>query len=112
MRDILLGQTKQPPHWRRVDRAADVLLNLYSKTDGPDSAPILTSLGVIHWWEGHGTKAHQCFQHALQADPQYRLAQLTDQLVTSGILADWTINRAAAYQPPHTRGPEAGGIDV
>ncbi|NVN00754.1 DUF4192 family protein [Arthrobacter sp. SDTb3-6] len=112
MRDLLLGQTKQAPHWQRVDRASDVLLQLYMRTDSADAAPVLTSLGVIQWWEGHGSKAHECFQRALEADPDYRLAQLTDHLVREGVLAEWATNRQAAYQPPHTRGPEIGGIGL
>lgn len=112
MKDLLLGQTKQPPHWNRVDRASDVLLQLYLRTDGTDSAPVLTSLGIIQWWEAHGSKAHQCFQRALESDPDYRLAQLTDQLVGDGIVSEWATDRQTAYQPPHTRGPEIGGIGM
>lgn len=110
--DLLLGQTKQSPHWQRVDRASEVLFHLYMRTDGTDAAPVLTSLGIIQWWEGHGSKAHECFQRALEADPEYRLAQLTDQLVREGILSDWATDRQTAYQPPHTRGPEIGGLGM
>ncbi|WP_425864748.1 DUF4192 domain-containing protein [Arthrobacter sp. TWP1-1] len=112
MRDILLGQTKQSPHWNRVDRASELLFQLYMRTDGTDAAPVLTSLGVIQWWEGHSSKAHACFQRALEADPEYRLAQLTDFLVRDGILSDWATDRQTAYQPPHIRGPEIGGIGM
>ncbi|WP_171814558.1 DUF4192 domain-containing protein [Arthrobacter dokdonensis] len=112
MRDLLLGQTKQSPHWKRVERASEVLFQLYMRTDGTDAAPVLTSLGVIQWWEGHGSKAHQCFQRALEADPGYRLAQLTDHLVRDGILSDWATDKQTAYQPPHTRGPEIGGMGM
>ncbi len=112
MRDLLLGQTKQIPHWQRVDRASEVLFQLYLRTDGRDAAPVLTSLGVIQWWEGHGSKAHQCFERALEADPDYRLAQLTDLLVCQGIVSDWATSRQTAYQPPHIRGPEIGGMGM
>ena len=112
MRDLLLGQTKQSPHWKRVDRASEVLFQLYMRTDGTDAAPVLTSLGVIQWWEGHGSKAHECFQRALESDPEYRLAQLTDHLVREGILSDWATDRQTAYQPPHTRGPDIGGLGM
>ncbi|MHA7176921.1 DUF4192 domain-containing protein [Arthrobacter sp. Sr24] len=112
MRDLLLGQTKQSPHWARVDRASELLFKLYMRTDGTDSAPVLTSLGVIQWWEGHSSKAHQCFERALDADPDYRLAQLTDLLVRDGILSDWATDRQTAYQPPHTLGPDIGGLEM
>ncbi|MDQ0278800.1 hypothetical protein QO003_003103 [Arthrobacter silviterrae] len=37
MRDLLLGQTRQSPHWQRVDRATEVLFHLYMRADGPDT---------------------------------------------------------------------------
>ncbi|MFQ4149720.1 DUF4192 domain-containing protein [Arthrobacter sp. LAPM80] len=107
--DLLLGQTKRPPHWQRVDRAQELLLHLYTRADGPDAAPILTSLGIIQWWEGKGSRAHQCFHHALEADPNYRLAQLSDQMVGAGILASWSVDKNSAYQPPMSRGPRIDG---
>nr|WP_281375497.1 DUF4192 domain-containing protein [Arthrobacter wenxiniae] len=110
--DLLLGQTKRPPHWHRVDRAQEVLLHLYTRADGTDAAPVLTSLGIIQWWEGRGSRAHQCFQRALEADPHYRLAQLSDQMVAAGILAPWSMDKNSAYQPPMSRGPRIEGMGM
>ena len=110
--DLLLGQTKQPPHWQRVDRAQQLLLHLYTRADGPDAAPVLTSLGIIQWWEGKGSLAHYCFQHALEADPNYRLAQLSDQMITAGIIAPWAVDKNSAYQPPMSRGPRIEGTGM
>ncbi|MHA7306393.1 DUF4192 family protein [Arthrobacter sp. TMN-49] len=110
--DLLLGQTKRPPHWQRVDRAQEVLLHLYTRADGTDAAPVLTSLGIIQWWEGKGSRAHQCFQHALEADPHYRLAQLSDQMVVAGVLAPWAMDKNSAYQPPMSRGPRIEGMGL
>jgi hypothetical protein len=112
MRDLLLGQTKQAPRWGRVDRATDVLLHLYTRADGANAAPVLTSLGVIQWWEGHSSHAHECFQRALYSDPGYRLAQLSDQMIVAGILPPWATDRNAAYQPPMRRGPGIEGIGM
>ncbi|WP_125609987.1 hypothetical protein [Specibacter cremeus] len=42
--DLLVAQTRRPPHWRRVDRAEQLLLQLYTPAD---AAPVLTSLGII-----------------------------------------------------------------
>ncbi|MDJ0356320.1 DUF4192 domain-containing protein [Paenarthrobacter sp. PH39-S1] len=112
MGDLLLAQTKRAPHWRRVDRATELLLHLYTRADGADAAPVLTSLGIIQWWEGKGSRAHQCFQHALEADPNYRLAQLSDQMVGAGILAPWAMDRNAAYQPRMSHGPRIEGMGM
>lgn len=112
MRDLLLGQTRQVPRWGRMDRATEVLLYLYGRADGVHAAPVLTTLGVIQWWEGRGSRAHECFQRALEADPYYRLAQLSDQLVDAGILPPWATDRNAAYQPPMNRGPNIDGLGM
>ena len=112
MSDLLLGQTTTPPRWSRVDRAEQVLLHLYARSDRQDVAPIITSIGIIQWWEGHASKAHKCFEHALEADPRYRLAQLTDQLLNAGIVSDWATNKQTAYQPPYTRGLGIAGMDL
>jgi hypothetical protein len=112
LRDLLLAQTNQAPHWARVDRATDLLLHLYSRADRADAAPVLTSLGVIQWWEGRGSRAHECFQRALEADPSYRLAQLSDQMVYAGVIAPWATDRNAAYQPPMNRGPNIEGLGM
>lgn len=53
-----------------------------------NAAPALTSLGIIQWRESSGCKAHQRFQRALLADPEYRLAQLANHLIRAGILSD------------------------
>ncbi|PYI65720.1 DUF4192 domain-containing protein [Arthrobacter livingstonensis] len=112
LRDLLLGQTKQAPRWGRVDRATDVLLYVYTLADGAHAAPVLTSLGVIQWWEGRSSRAHECFQRALEADPYYRLARLSDQMIGEGILAPWATDRNAAYQPPMNRGPHIEGLGM
>ncbi|AIY02988.1 hypothetical protein ART_3389 [Arthrobacter sp. PAMC 25486] len=110
--DLLLGQTKRPPQWQRVDRAQELLLHLYTRADGTDAAPVLTSLGIIQWWEGKGSRARQCFQHALEADPNYRLAQLSDQMVGAGILAPWAMDKNSAFRPPMSRGPRIEGMGM
>ncbi|WP_051388807.1 DUF4192 domain-containing protein [Arthrobacter sp. 35W] len=110
--ELLLAETKRSPQWNRVDRAEELLLHLYTRADGADAAPVLTSLGIIQWWEGKGTRAHQCFHHALEADPDYRLAQLSDRMVSAGIVACWATNKQAAYQPPAARGPQIEGMGM
>ncbi|WP_396136675.1 MULTISPECIES: hypothetical protein [unclassified Arthrobacter] len=40
---------------------------------------MLTTIGYINWWEGRGSKAHQYMHLALDTDPGYRFARLTDQ---------------------------------
>ncbi|WP_251045796.1 DUF4192 family protein [Arthrobacter sp. ISL-5] len=63
------------------------------------SAPILTAIAFIIWWEGRGSKAHQFLELALDAEPAYRLARLTDQMIGSGMVAGWNMDKDGAYRP-------------
>ena len=119
--EVLLAQTDRTPHWQRVDRATDLLLHFYSRSDRADAAdtadtadtaPVLTSLGVIQWWAERGSRDHECFQRALKAGPNYRLTQLSDQMVSAGTIAPWAMDRNAAYRPPISRGPGIEGLGM
>jgi hypothetical protein len=57
------------------------------------SAPLLTAVAFINWWEGGGSKAHQFLQLALEADPAYRLARLSDLIIGSGTVVGWNMDK-------------------
>ncbi|MGO4145643.1 hypothetical protein AB4Y77_11205 [Paenarthrobacter sp. YAF11_1] len=59
---------------------------------------MLTTIGYINWWEGRGSKAHQYMQLALDTDPGYRFAGLTDHMLGAGIIAGWNSNVNTAYK--------------
>ncbi|PNH79746.1 DUF4192 domain-containing protein, partial [Arthrobacter sp. AFG20] len=44
------------------------------------------------------SKAHQFLQLALDTDPAYRLARLSDQMIGSGLVAGWNMNKNTAYK--------------
>jgi len=98
MQQILFAQTKEPPKWSRIEWAQQLLLHAYTRTSPEHAAPVLTAIGYINWWEGKGSKAHQFLQLALDTDPAYRLARLSDQMVGSGIVAGWNMNKNTAYK--------------
>ncbi|GGI00031.1 DUF4192 domain-containing protein [Arthrobacter liuii] len=98
MQNILFAQTTQPPAWSRIEWAQQLLLHAYTRTSPEHAAPVLTAIGYINWWEGKGSKAHQFLQLALDTDPAYRLARLSDQMVGSGIVAGWNMNKNTAYK--------------
>jgi hypothetical protein len=102
---ILFAQTQGKPQWSRVERAQQLLLHAYTRTNTQHAAPLLTSHGYINWWEGRGSKAHQFLQLALEADPDYRLARLSDQMIGSGIIAGWNTDKNTAYRPRGLEGP-------
>ncbi|WP_457967289.1 DUF4192 domain-containing protein [Arthrobacter sp. D1-29] len=98
MQHILFAQTDQAPKWSRIEWAQQLLLHAYTRTSAEHAAPVLTAIGYINWWEGKGSKAHQFLQLALDNDPAYRLARLSDQMIGSGLVAGWNMNKETAYK--------------
>jgi hypothetical protein len=98
MQHVLFAQTDTAPQWSRIEWAQQLLLHAYTRTSAEHAAPVLTAIGYINWWEGKGSKAHQFLQLALDTDPAYRLARLSDQMIGSGLVAGWNMNRETAYK--------------
>lgn len=98
MQQILFAQTDEAPKWSRIEWAQQLLLHAYTCTSPEHAAPVLTAIGYINWWEGRGSKAHQFLQLALDTDPAYRLARLSDQMIGAGVVAGWNMNKNTAYK--------------
>ncbi|WP_240793647.1 DUF4192 family protein [Arthrobacter sp. BB-1] len=98
VQQVLFAQTEEAPKWSRIEWAQQLLLHAYTRTSPEHAAPVLTTIGYINWWEGRGSKAHQFLQLALDTDPAYRLARLSDQMIGSGIVAGWNMNKDTAYK--------------
>jgi hypothetical protein len=96
---VLLAQTHGGPQWSRVEWAQQLLLHAYTHSSTKHSAPILTAIAFVNWWEGRGSKAHQFLQLALEADPAYRLARLSDLMIGSGMVAGWNMDKDRAFRP-------------
>lgn len=97
---VLLAQTHDKPQWSRVEWAHQLLLHAYTYSSAEHSAPILTAVAFINWWEGRGSKAHQFLQLALEADPTFRLARVSDMMIGSGMVAGWNMDKGTAYRSP------------
>ncbi|BCW05981.1 hypothetical protein NtRootA1_21190 [Arthrobacter sp. NtRootA1] len=97
---ILFAQTHAAPNWSRIEWAKQLLTHTYTLTAPEHAAPILTTIGYINWWEGRGSKAHQYLQLALDTDPGYRFARVSDQMLGAGIIAGWNTNKDTAYKNP------------
>lgn len=98
MQHVLFAQTTEAPKWSRIEWAQQLLLHAYTRTSAKHAAPVLTVIGYINWWEGRGSKAHQFLQLALDTDPAFRLARLSDQMIGSGLVAGWNMNKSTAYK--------------
>ncbi|MET3140316.1 UNVERIFIED_ORG: hypothetical protein ABIB13_000003 [Arthrobacter sp. UYEF2] len=97
---ILLAQTHGKPQWSRIEWAEQLLVHAYTHSATAHSAPVLTAIAFINWWEGRGSKAHQFLELALEADPHYRLARLSDQMIGAGMVAGWSMDKGTAYRYP------------
>lgn len=100
MERTLLAQTHGTPQWSRVEWARQLLVHAYTHSSTKHSAPILTAIAFINWWEGRGSKAHQFLELALDADPGYRLAKLSEMMIGSGMVAGWNMDKDTAYRNP------------
>jgi hypothetical protein len=97
MDQVLLAQTHGGPQWTRIDWAQQLLPHAYMHSSTKHSAPILTAIAFVNWWEGRGSKAHQFLQLALEADPGYRLARLSGLMIGSGMEAGWNMDKERAF---------------
>ncbi|BCW44918.1 DUF4192 domain-containing protein [Arthrobacter sp. StoSoilB5] len=94
--------SSRKPRQHRVGHASkwakQLLLHAYTRTSPQHAAPSLTTIGYINWWQGPGSKAHQYLQLALDTDPGYRFARLTDHMLGAGIIAGWNTTQNTAYK--------------
>jgi hypothetical protein len=52
-------------------------------------APALTLLALLSWWRGDGARARLLLDSALDADPEYHLAELLDDALLAAIPPGW-----------------------
>lgn len=97
LQQILFAQTEQAPKWS-PSNGHNNCSSTPTRTSPEHAAPVLTTIGYINWWEGRGSKAHQFLQLALDTDPASRLARLSDQMIGSGVVAGWNMNKDTAYK--------------
>ncbi len=117
---LLLGDRSFSPPWRRLDALARMLRSMTALREPPDVrggvpgeaqqalklslAAALSLLGWIEWSRGRGSRANAYLQSALLEVPDYRLAGLLGQVLSSGLLCQWARSPATAWQRPGTAG--------
>ncbi|MHA7305926.1 DUF4192 domain-containing protein [Arthrobacter sp. TMN-49] len=85
------------PNWPRLDGAEPLLTFLAATTDGADKAPVLCILGWIQWCKGRGTWAGSYFAACEAHQPGYKLANMLDQLLAAGYVAECAKNPETAW---------------
>lgn len=98
-RAVLIGMDSGRPDWSRVDATEALLIDLLAFTPGEDRAPLFSYLGWLAWYKGQASAAAAYFAKALESEPAYRLAELLDEMLSSGLIAQTATDPETAYRP-------------
>ncbi|MCC3270456.1 DUF4192 domain-containing protein [Arthrobacter gengyunqii] len=97
-RAVFMGQHPERPDWSRVDACEVLLVQLLAYTPAADRAPLFSALGWLAWYKGKGSLAAAYLAKALESEPGYRLAELLDEMLRTGLLAKTATNASTAYK--------------
>ena len=103
-RDVLVGQYPQAPHWDSMDAAFTVFAELLAadaadeKADREASSALLSLMSWIEWARGRGSRAQIFLTRCLDSHPGYRLAELLEELLATGVFPAWATNPGTAWK--------------
>ncbi|MBP3036807.1 DUF4192 domain-containing protein [Arthrobacter sp. zg-ZUI100] len=106
-RSVLVGQYGQAPDWRGLDAASLVFAELLAAAqadpesgdeDGEAAAALLSLLAWAEWARGRGSRAQIYLARCLDSHPGYRLAELLQELLATGMFPAWAQNPATAWK--------------
>lgn len=95
---VLLGECETPPDWRRLDAAFELFRELVAAASGEARAALNTMMAWLEWLRGRGSRAQHYLDVALTEMPDYRLAQLLQDVLSSGHLSTWSRSSATAWR--------------
>lgn len=97
---IMLDAEKgQVPPRSRAQRATSYLERCAALSHEQPRVACLTILGVLAWWAGDGARAGVRVDQALALDPNYRLAQLLEQVIQNGLAPGWARRAGESAEP-------------
>lgn len=85
---LMLGVGPRPDP-RRIERGIALLLEITSWVVGADRRAPLCMLGWLHWALGRSSEASVFVAEAREIDKHYGMAQLLEQMVSTGTLPEW-----------------------
>ncbi len=103
-REVLVGQSPQAPQWHGMDAAFAVFAELLAadaadgKADQEASSALLSLMSWIEWARGRGSRAQVLLTRCLGSHPGYRLAELLEELLATGVFPLWATNPETAWK--------------
>lgn len=114
-REVLIGQYAGKPDWSRMDAAFAVFSELLAasglgggsdvEADQEAAAALLTLLAWIEWARGRGSRAQVYLGRCLETCPGYRLAELLEELLATGMFPVWARKAGTAWRAAAERHP-------
>lgn len=89
LRSIIDPQYAVPPEPHRVRAATTVLTQVVAHAPRDRRPPAQTLLAVLAWWSGDGARANLFVDEALARRPDYRLAVLVRDVLSTGMPPGW-----------------------
>lgn len=97
--EALFGRSSTAPDPVRLRPVRSVLTSVVEHVSLRRTAPALTMLSCLSWWEGDGARAGVLVSQALDQDPGYRLALMVADALDRGIAPGWACRQASAGPP-------------
>jgi hypothetical protein len=85
LESVLQGNDTDPASTGAQNAIQDHLIRLCAMLPDDLAAPALSILASFTWWRGDGALARVALSRALRCDPEYRLAQLLQEMVDLAI---------------------------
>ncbi|WP_279402418.1 DUF4192 family protein [Arthrobacter sp. JCM 19049] len=96
--DFLLGGGANTPEWKRLENLWFICRDLLGVARAGQRSALLCILAWIEWAKGRGSMSMALLRTALDSDPEYRLAQLLQQLLYRGIMPEWATDPQRAWR--------------
>lgn len=90
---MMLGDWPHAPDPERLERATTLMAHVSAHVPEAYRPPLLCILGWLCWAAGRGSAAGAHLDAARELDPMLRMATLLTELVGSGKVPDWGLNR-------------------
>lgn len=96
--EFLLGRGPHSPRWDRIDHLWYICRDLLGVAQGSRRAALLCLMAWVEWAKGRGSMSMALLRSALAVEPDYRLAQLLEQLLLRGIMPQWATDPSRAWR--------------